>query len=65
MPVTIIHADGRTTKLVNQQQTPTIAKVFVSLGTFKFSTANAQVVITNDATDGYVVVDGIQLIPAD
>ncbi len=65
VPVTIIHAEGRTTKLVNQQQTPTIAKVFVSLGTFKFSTANAQVVITNDATDGYVVVDGIQLIPAD
>ena len=65
VPVTVHHAEGKTTKLVNQRQPPAIAKVFVSIGTFRFQDERAKVVIANDATDGYVVVDGVQLIPTD
>ena len=61
VPVTIIHAKGEDVVKVNQRETPPIGGLFVSLGTFSFS-SNAQVVVENNSTDGYVTIDGVQLI---
>ncbi|WP_166821539.1 FAD-dependent oxidoreductase [Thalassoroseus pseudoceratinae] len=64
VPVAIHHADGTTLRTVNERQKPDIDGVFVSLGTYTFDAANAWVQINTDETDGYVVVDAIQFLPA-
>ena len=64
VPVKITHADGEQTITVNEKQTPTLDKAFVSLGKFRFTAEKAAVVtVTNEGTDGYVVVDAVQLLP--
>jgi hypothetical protein len=62
VPVTVTHSDGQTTILVNQRRQPPIDAQFLSLGTFLLDDHSA-VRIGNSATDGYVVVDGLQLLP--
>ncbi len=65
VPVTVHHAGGETTVIVNQKQKPPIDDLFVSLGTFDFAPdTDAHVVITNQNTDGHVVVDAVQWLPA-
>jgi hypothetical protein len=60
-PVTIVHADGTTTVKVNQQKTPTLEKMFVSVGTFRFAQGTAGYVeIGNDGADGHVIIDAVQ-----
>lgn len=61
VPVTIKHVSGKTMIKVNQKKKPAAAP-FHSIGRFKFDKA-AEVIITNKSTDGYVIVDAIQLIP--
>lgn len=64
-PVTVTHADGKKTFLVNQKRAPDLDKAFVSLGTFRFTAEQPAVVtVTTEKTDGYVVADAIQLLPA-
>jgi hypothetical protein len=64
--VTVLHADGEENVFVDQTVVPPIDGRFVSLGKFRFEKDGAgYVLITNDATKGYVTVDGLQLIPAD
>lgn len=66
VPVKITHADGEQTITVNEKQTPTLDKVFVSLGKFRFTADKLAVVsVTTEGTDGYVVVDAVQLLPAE
>ncbi len=63
--VTIHHADGDTTVLVNQREPARVDGVAPTLGQFRFATdQKALVTITNEGADGYVVVDGIQLLEA-
>jgi hypothetical protein len=61
VPVTITSADGeKTVKLDQKQETK---DGFRSLGTFSFDLSqSAKVVISNTGTDGYVIVDAVQLI---
>lgn len=60
-PVTIEHAHGKTTVIVNQQQAPSEYGRFHSLGTFEFGqNAASRVRISTNGTDGYVVVDAVQ-----
>jgi hypothetical protein len=64
VPVTVTHADGETTVKVNQRSQPPIHDLFVSVGTFRFEKGKGgSVMISNDKTDGYVVIDSVQLIP--
>jgi hypothetical protein len=64
VPVTIHHKGGERTVRVNQRERPPIDGLFVSLGTFEFDAGDAgSVVIANDGTDAYVVVDAVQFVP--
>jgi hypothetical protein len=66
VPVKVRHADGETVVRINEKLTPPVDKTFISLGKFRF-TADEPAVVTveNAKTDGYVVVDAIQFLPAD
>ncbi|HYE59405.1 MAG TPA: FAD-dependent oxidoreductase, partial [Rhodothermales bacterium] len=61
VPVTIEHEGGRATATVDQRKSPDVEKVFVALGTHAFG-AKAVVEVSNAGTDGFVVVDALQLV---
>lgn len=64
VPVTITHAAGQTTVKINQRKPPPIGKLFVDVGTYRFEKGKAgSVTISNNATDGHVIIDAVQLIP--
>jgi hypothetical protein len=62
VPVTIQHAGGQAIVTVNEKSTPAIDKTFQSLGQFRFE-KEALVAVSNAGTDGYVVIDAVQLLP--
>ncbi|MEN3943638.1 FAD-dependent oxidoreductase [Prosthecobacter sp. SYSU 5D2] len=63
VPVTIQHANGSETVLVNQKKKPTVEKIFTSLGTFTFSADKPAIItISNKDTDGIVGADAVQLL---
>ena len=66
VPVTVFHADGDTTLLVNEQEAPVLEGRFASLGTFRFE-ANGfgYVLVANEGTRGFVTADAVQFLPAD
>lgn len=65
VPVRIVHAGGETTVKVNQRVHPSLDQVFVSLGEYEFAGDKPAVVeISTAGTDGYVVADAVQLLPA-
>ena len=62
VPVTIESADGSVTRHVSQRSAQSESR-FVSLGKFRFEpTKPALILVDNTGTDGYVVVDAVQLI---
>jgi hypothetical protein len=62
-PVTIATPAGSKTIRVNQQQTPEIDGLFHCLGRFELPAGRqTSIVVENAGTDGYVVVDAVQLI---
>jgi hypothetical protein len=62
--VNILHADGEDSIFVDQSEPPTVEGHFVSLGKFRFERDGAgYVLITNEGTTGFVVVDALQLLP--
>lgn len=65
--VTIHHADGEFATEINQQEEPAHDRLFRTLGTFRFEAGTESWIrISNTGTDGkYVIVDGVQLLPAD
>ncbi len=65
VPVTIHSAEGEKTATVNEKVMPPIDGAFVSLGTFQFTEAGgASIVVATSGTDGFVVIDAVQLLPA-
>ncbi len=62
VPVQIEHADGRSRVTLNERAAPDIEKMAHSVGQFKFG-PEAVIVISNEGTDGYVVIDAVQLVP--
>jgi hypothetical protein len=60
-PVTVYHSGGTKTVLVDQRKKAPIDGLFLSLGTFEFDRKSI-VVVTNADTDGYVIVDAVQLL---
>ena len=66
VPVKILHLDGDYAGKIDQQQTPSLDGRFVSLGRFPFDETNQWfVMISNEGTDGHVVVDAVQFLPVD
>lgn len=64
--VTVVSADGRKTMTVNQRQPCLIKGVPVAIGTFDFNAGtSAQVIVSNQNADGFVAVDGVQLLPVE
>lgn len=65
-PVTVFSADGETVLYIDQKKPPPIENRFVSLGQFRFE-QNGQgfVLISNQGTDGHVIADAVQFLPAD
>ena len=64
VPVSITHPLGTRELTINQQLTPPIDGLFKDLGTFAFQSKQEYVItISNRETDGYVVVDAIQVVP--
>ena len=61
VPVEVRHRDGTTLVMVDQTVAPSIDGRFISLGVFAFDDA-AVVVVSNTGTQGYVVVDAVQLL---
>ncbi|MBI1373796.1 MAG: FAD-dependent oxidoreductase [Phycisphaera sp.] len=64
VPVTVRYDGGERTVLLNERQAPKIDGAFASLGVFAFG-GDATVVISNKDTDGYVIVDAVQFLPAE
>lgn len=63
VPVTIHHAKGRETVVVNERKEPPIEGAFIGLGRFYFQADQAAIIsILNSETDGYVVVDAVRLL---
>jgi hypothetical protein len=61
--VIVDHQDGKSRLLVNQSKQPPIGSLFYSLGTFRFEANNASsVTISNEGTDGHVIVDAVQFL---
>jgi hypothetical protein len=59
--VKILHAGGEKVVAVNQKERPPIEGLFVSLGTYSFTTDVAAVVtLSNEGADGYIVADAVQ-----
>ena len=64
VPVTVNHADGSKTVKVDQRKKPPISELFVSVGTYRFEKGKAgSVLIANDDTDGFVIIDAVQFVP--
>lgn len=62
VPVTVHAADGEKTIIVNQRQTPPLAS-FIDLGEFEFKAdKDFVVVVSNEGTDGHVIVDALQIV---
>jgi hypothetical protein len=66
VPVTIESADGAKTVTVNQRSSPAIDQTWQSLGIYRFEPGKAGAVgISNEGTDGHVIVDAVQWLPAE
>mgnify|MGYP002036597012 CR=1 FL=1 len=65
VPVTIRHADGKTTVKVNEGEHAPIEKLFRPLGVFRFEKGRlGTVTIGTQGTEGkYVIVDSVQFLP--
>ncbi len=63
VPVTVHHAGGKTTVLVDEKKAPPLEGLFISLGEFDFDDDKpATVSVSNKGTDGYLVIDAVQWI---
>ncbi|HEY1082203.1 MAG TPA: FAD-dependent oxidoreductase [Prosthecobacter sp.] len=63
VPVSIHHAKGTETLLVNQKKAPPVDGLFLSLGTFEFAKDSPAVItISNKDTNGIVGADAVQLL---
>ena len=64
-PVTIRTSRGPVTVRVDQRRPPEIDGLFHALGTFPLEAGDAAtIVVANAETDGYVIVDALQIIPS-
>ena len=66
VPVNIESADGPVHQTINQRIAPPLQGWFVSLGRHRFAAGMGSVIrVSNQDTDGHVIVDAVQLIPVE
>jgi hypothetical protein len=66
IPVTIHHADGTQTLTLNQRQKPKEKQLLEPLGVFRFEKGKTgSVTITNEGTNGHVILDAVQFLPVE
>jgi hypothetical protein len=66
VPVSVFSAEGMTTKTVDMRAAPPIDGHFVSLGEYRFETANqSYVIVATDDANGHVIADAVQFLPAE
>ena len=66
VPIEILDLDGEHDLKINQRTPPPIDHRFVSLGKFRFDESGQwYILISNEGTDGHVIVDALQLLPAE
>ncbi|MBT4695115.1 MAG: DUF1553 domain-containing protein [Planctomycetaceae bacterium] len=66
LPVTVTHAAGKTTVIVDQTVVPPIKHRLISLGRFLFNPRErAQVLVETTATTGHAIIDAVQFLPVD
>jgi len=63
VPITIEAADGEKTAYVNQREKPKL-EGFHSVGPYRFD-KTAAITVSNVGTDGYVIIDAVQLVPVE
>ena len=61
VPVTVGHAGGSSKVLVNQRKKPDKG-AFGTIGSWFFDAGETEILISNEATDGYVIFDAVQLV---
>ncbi|MDF1812278.1 MAG: FAD-dependent oxidoreductase [Verrucomicrobiales bacterium] len=64
VPVTVRHIEGENVVTVDEKKPPEIDGMFEFLGSYEFD-EEAVLKVTNKGTNGYVVIDGVQLLPVD
>ena len=63
--ITIEHAQGTATKVVNHRRQPSVGRLFESLGTYEISANGpAAVTILCRGADGVVIADAVQFLPS-
>ena len=66
VPVTVFHADGETTVVVNEQEAPVLDGRFVSLGQYRFEgNGFGYALVSNEGTMGHVTADAVQFLPVE
>lgn len=66
VPVLVQHAEGSKMITVNQQKTAPVDGLLFPLGVFSFEAGSKGFVeISNEATDGHVIIDAVQWVPVD
>ena len=66
VPVTVTHGDEVIKATINQTKTPKIDNLFVGVGKIDVKAGDeATVIISNEGTDGHVIIDGVQFLPID
>jgi len=64
VPITITGADGAKTATLNEQEPGVVNGVPRAVGLFRFEKGKqGSVLVSNEGTDGYVVVDAVQFVP--
>ena len=63
VPVTIHHAEGKTTVIIDQSKPASIWETFTNVGTFPFSSEKpATIVISTERTTAHVIADAVAFI---
>ena len=66
VPIEIIHATGTASVMVDQTRQPELDRLFQSVGVYDFTAGQAaSVTISNQETQGHVVIDAVQLLPVE
>ncbi|MCP4169433.1 MAG: FAD-dependent oxidoreductase [Fuerstiella sp.] len=64
VPLTVTHSDGDAKFIVNQRNRPA-QEPFVAVAELTLTEGKVSVTVTNDGTNGYVIIDAVQLLPLD
>lgn len=64
--ITVLSADGEKSVSVDQRSSVLVDRIPRAIGTFRFEAGTSgSVVVSNEGADGYVSVDGLQLVPVE